>query len=291
MASNFHPDVRNVMPRLEFSRRELVVTALASGFALAVRPVNAQTVITTDSSGLLAGEIRIPTKDVQLPGYRAMPAQGSGFPTVLVVQEVFGVHEHIKDLCRRLAKQGYFAITAELYARQGDVHNLPDIKALMPIVQRVPDAQVMSDLDACVAYAHSSGKANTGKLAITGFCWGGRIVWLYAAHNPELKAGAAWYGRLVADPTELQPHNPIDLVGELKAPVIAFYGGKDRGITPESIEQMRGALENSKLKNELVVFPDAEHGFNADYRASYNAGDAKAAWSQMLGWFRQFGAA
>jgi carboxymethylenebutenolidase len=291
MASNFHPDVRNVMPPLEFSRRELVVTALASGFALAVRPVNAQTVITTDSAGLTAGEIKIPTKDVELPGYRAMPGRGSGFPTVLVVQEVFGVHEHIKDLCRRLAKLGYFAISAELYARQGDVHNVTDIKALMPIVQQVPDAQVMSDLDACVAYARASGKANSGKLAITGFCWGGRIVWLYAAHNPELKAGAAWYGRLVGDPTELQPRNPIDIAGELKAPVIAFYGGKDRGITSESIERMRGALENSKLKHELAVFPDAEHGFNADYRPSYNPEDAKAAWQQMLGWFKQFGAA
>jgi len=291
MVTNFHPDVRNVMPPLEFSRRELVVTALASGFALAVRPVNAETVITTDSAGLVAGEIKIPTKDVELPGYRAMPARGSGFPTVLVVQEVFGVHEHIKDLCRRLAKLGYFAITAELYARQGDVHNVTDIRALMPIVQQVPDAQVMADLDACVAYARASGKANTGKLAITGFCWGGRIVWLYAAHNPDLKAGAAWYGRLVGDPTELQPRNPIDIVGELKAPVIAFYGGKDRGITSESIEQMRGALENSKFKNELVVFPDAEHGFNADYRSSYNPEDAQAAWQQMLGWFKQFGAA
>jgi carboxymethylenebutenolidase len=291
MASNFHPDVRNVMPPLEFSRRELVVTALASGFALAVRPVNAQTVITTDSAGLTAGEIKIPTKDVELPGYRAMPGRGSGFPTVLVVQEVFGVHEHIKDLCRRLAKLGYFAISAELYARQGDVHNVTDIKALMPIVQQVPDAQVMSDLDACVAYARASGKANSGKLAITGFCWGGRIVWLYAAHNPELKAGAAWYGRLVGDPTELQPRNPIDIAGELKAPVIAFYGGKDRGITSESIERMRGALENSKFKHELAVFPDAEHGFNADYRPSYNPEDAKAAWQQMLGWFKQFGAA
>lgn len=291
MAANFHPDVRNVMPPLELSRRELVVTALASGFALAVQPVNAQTVISTDSAGLTAGEIKIPAKDVELPGYRAMPARGSGFPTVLVVQEVFGVHEHIKDLCRRLAKLGYFAITAELYARQGDVHKLTDIKALMPIVQQVPDAQVLSDLDACVAYARASGKANTSKLAITGFCWGGRIVWLYAAHNPELKAGAAWYGRLVGDATELQPRYPIDVVAELKAPVIAFYGGKDRGITPESIEQMRAALENSKLKNELVVFPDAEHGFNADYRPSYNAEDAKAAWSQMLGWFKQFGAA
>jgi carboxymethylenebutenolidase len=291
MAAVLHPDVRNVMLPLELSRRELVVAALASGFALAVRPVNAQTVVSTDSAGLTAGEIRVPTKDVELPGYRAMPARGSGFPTVLVVQEVFGVHEHIKDLCRRLAKLGYFAVTVELYARQGDVHNITDIKALMPIVQQVPDAQVMSDLDACVSYARASGKANTSKLAATGFCWGGRIIWLYAAHNPDLKGAAAWYGRLIGAPTELQPRNPIDVAGELKAPVIAFYGGKDRGITPESIEQMRGALENARLRNELAVFPDAEHGFNADYRPSYNAEDAKAAWGQMLGWFKQFGAA
>ncbi|HEY1724492.1 MAG TPA: dienelactone hydrolase family protein [Steroidobacteraceae bacterium] len=276
---------------MAISRRQLVVSALASGFALAVRPVQAQSVISTDSAGLVAGEIKIPTADVELPGYRAMPAKGRNFPTVLVVQEVFGLHEHIKDLCRRFAKAGYFAISAELYARQGDVHNAPDLNALLPIVKSVPDQQVLSDLDACVAYARASRKADVDKLAVTGFCWGGRIVWLYAAHNSGLKAAAAWYGHVTGEPTELQPRYPIDVVNELKAPVIAFYGGKDRGITADSIQQMRAALENVATKTELVIFPDAEHGFNADYRPSYNAQDAKAAWTQMLGWFKQFGAA
>jgi carboxymethylenebutenolidase len=291
MTTMLHPDVRNVLPPATLSRRELVVTALASGFALAVRPVAAQTVIVTDTVGLEAGETRIPSGDVQLPAYYAMPATGRGHPVVLVVQEIFGVHEHIKDLCRRLAKLGYVAVAPELYARQGDVHGIADFRAIMPIVQKVPDAQVLADLDAAVAWAQATGRANARKLAITGFCWGGRIVWLYAAHNPRLKAGAAWYGRLTGEPTELQPENPVDVAASLKAPVLGLYGGRDRGIPPESIEAMRAALKHSKVESRIEVFPDAEHGFNADYRASYDAAAAKAAWADMLAWFRRHGAA
>ena len=291
MATPLHPDIVNVLPPATLSRRELVVSALATGFALAVRPVAAQTVIVTDSVGLDAGETRFPSGDVQLPAYYAMPATGRGHPVVLVVQEIFGVHEHIKDLCRRFAKLGYLAIAPELYARQGDVHGIADFKDIMPIVQKVPDAQVMADLDAAVAWAKASGRANTRNLAITGFCWGGRIVWLYAAHNPRLRAGAAWYGRLTGDATELQPKYPVDVAASLKAPVLGLYGGKDRGIPPASIEAMRAALKHSRVASNIEVFADADHGFNADYRPSYNAEAAKAAWADMLAWFRRYGAA
>ena len=203
-------DLRSLQP--DFSRREFVVTTLAVGFAAAVQPVSAQT-ISTDSQGLEAGEVTIPVSDGKIPAYRALPDKGGPFPVVLVVQEIFGVHEHIKDLCRRLAKAGYFAVAPEMYARQGDVSKMTDINEIISkVVSKVPDAQVLSDLDATVAWAKKTGKADTSKLAITGFCWGGRIVWLYSAHNPDLKAGVAWYGRLVGATDSLHPKNPIDLV-------------------------------------------------------------------------------
>src|SRR5271157_5983381 len=192
----------------QLSRRAFVVGSLAAGFALAVMPVSADT-ITTDSNGLVADEVKIPVEGGEIPAYRAMPASGGPFPTVLVVHEIFGVHEHIKDICRRLAKLGYFAVAPELYARQGDVSQLTDFKEIFAkVVSKVPDAQVLSDLDAAVAWAKESGKGDTAKLAVTGFCWGGRIVWLYAAHSKDLKAGVAWYGRLITDKDDLHPKNP-----------------------------------------------------------------------------------
>lgn len=291
MSAHSHPDVVNVMARTSVSRRELVVSALASGFAISVRPVCAQSVITTDSNGLVAGEVQVPTEDADIPAYRALPAQGGDLPVVLVVQEVFGVHEHIKDLCRRFAKLGYFAIAAELFARQGDVHAITDVKGLMPIVSKVPDEQVMRDLDATVEFARKSGRANANKLAIAGFCWGGRVVWLYAAHNPDLKAGAAWYGRLTGEATALQPRNPLDIAADIKAPIIGLYAGKDQGISAKSIQQMRAALKVAKYPTDIEVFPDAQHGFNADYRPSYSAVDARRAWRDMLAWFKKYGAA
>jgi carboxymethylenebutenolidase len=206
---------------------------------------------------------------------------------VLVVQEIFGVHEHIKDICRRFAKLGYLAIAPELYARQGDVSQMQNVQDIIQkVVSKVPDAQVMSDLDAAVAWAEKN-KGDTKKLAITGFCWGGRIVWLYAAHSPKLKAGAAWYGRLVGQPTELTPKNPIDLVAELKAPVLGLYGGADQGIPNDSVEKMRDALKSAGNKSEIILYPDTPHGFNADYRPSYRAEQAKDAWAKMLAWFKK----
>ena len=285
-----HEDALSLLPKTEFTRREFVVTTLAAGFALAVQPVSAQT-ITTDSAGLVAGEMKIPAAGGELPGYRAVPGKGGPFPVVLVVQEIFGVHEHIRDICRRFAKLGYLAVAPELYARQGDVSKLAEIKDIIPIVSKVPDAQVMSDLDAATAWAQKSGKGNTAKLGITGFCWGGRIVWLYAAHNPKLKAGVAWYGRLVGQPNELQPKNPIDLVAELKAPVLGLYGGDDQGIPLDTVERMRQALKAANNPSEIVVYPNTPHGFHADYRPSYRPEQAKDGWKRLQDWFKKYGAA
>jgi len=273
-----------------FTRREFVVTSLAAGFAAAVRPVIAQTVVATDSDGLVAGEVKVPAGGGEIPAYRAMPASGKSFPVVLVVQEIFGVHEHIRDVCRRLAKLGHLAAAPELFARQGDVSKIGDAQEIVStVVSKVPDAQVMSDLDATVAWAGTTG-GDVAKLGITGFCWGGRIVWLYAAHSPKLKAGVAWYGRLIGPTTELQPKNPIDVVRDLKAPVLGLYGGADQGIPPESIEQMRAALKAAGKPSEIVVYPDAPHGFFADYRPSYRPEAAKDGWKRLLEWFQKHGA-
>jgi carboxymethylenebutenolidase len=284
------PEFVNFLPATDFTRREMLVTTLAAGFALAVQPVSAQT-ITTDSDGLTTGEVQIPVADGAIPAYRALPAKGGPFPVILVVQEIFGVHEHIKDICRRFAKAGYLAVAPALYARQGDVSKLTDYNDIRAIVSKVPDSQVMSDLDATAAWAKAAGGGNVKHLGITGFCWGGRIVWLYAAHNPNLKAGVAWYGRLTGEATELQPTSAISHAAELKAPVLGLYGGLDKGIPVSDVEQMRAALAAAHSKSELVVYPEAEHGFNADYRPSYNAAAAKDGWQKALAWFRKYGVA
>lgn len=280
---SFLPDV------LPENRRDFLVSKLAVGFALAVHPIGAQT-ITTDTKGLTAGEVQILMADGKMiPAYRARPSGGGRFPTVLVVQEIFGVHEHIKDLCRRLAKSGYMAVATELFARQGDVSKIENIQEIIDkVVSKVPDTQVMSDLDSTAAWAAKNG-GSPERLAITGFCWGGRIVWMYSAHNPKLAAGAAWYGRLEGDKNAMTPKNPLDYVGAFKAPVIGFYGGKDTGISMESIERMRGALKVVDDESEINVYPQAQHGFNADYRPSYKKDDAEDAWKKMLAWFKRSG--
>lgn len=289
-----YEDLLSLIPKTELTRREFVMTTLAAGFALAVQPVSAQT-ITTDTAGLVAGEVKIPVSGGEIPAYRAMPAKGKSFPTVLVVQEIFGVHEHIKDICRRFAKLGHLAVAPELYARQGDVSKIENINEIISqVVSKVPDAQVMSDLDAAVAWAKTAN-GDTSKLGITGFCWGGRIVWLYAAHNPGLKAGAAWYGRLVGQPNALQPKHPIDVVADLKAPVLGLYGGSDQGIPNDTVERMREALKKSGSKaardSEIVLYPDTPHGFHADYRPSYRKEQSGDAWNRLLAWFKKHGAA
>jgi carboxymethylenebutenolidase len=275
------------------TRRDFAVTTLAAGFALSTQPVAAET-ITTDIKGLTAGEVKVPVKDGTVPAYRAAPDRGGPFPVVLVVQEIFGVHEHIKDVCRRLAKLGYLAVAPELFARQGDVSKLTDIQDIIgKVVSKVPDAQVMGDLDAAVAWAKKDGNGDTSKLGVTGFCWGGRITWLYAAHNKDLKAGVAWYGRLsgAGKATELQPNYPIDLAGAIKTPVLGLYGGKDTGIPVEDVEAMRAALRKADKPGEIVLYPDAPHAFFADYRPSYRKEAAEDGWKRMLAWFKKNGVA
>jgi carboxymethylenebutenolidase len=273
----------------DITRREFMATAtLATGFALAVKPVSAK-VITTDAKGLVAGAVKIPVKDGEIPAYRAQPDTGDNFPVVMVIQEVFGVHEHIQDIARRFAKLGYLAIAPELFIRQGDVSKLSSIDEIRPIVAKVPDAQVLSDLDATVDWGVKSSKGNAEKVGITGFCWGGRIVWLYAAHNPKLKAGVAWYGRLVGDATELQPKYPVDIASTLTVPILGLYGGQDTGIPVNTVEQVRKKLKSSSSKSEIVVYPNVPHAFFADYRSSYRETEAKDGWKRLQAWFKQHG--
>ena len=275
----------------EVTRRGFMMTTLAAGFALAVRPVSADTIV-TDAEGLTTGEVTIPTSDGAIPAYRAMPAGGRVFPVVVVVQEIFGVHEHIKDVCRRFARLGHLAVAPELYARQGDVSKMSEINDILAkVVSKVPDAQVMADLDATVAWAKASGGGNIEKLGITGFCWGGRIVWLYAAHSSQVKAGVAWYGRLVGKTSELQPAHPIDVAASLKAPVLGLYGADDQGIPLDTVEKMQKALKTAGSLSEFVVYPNTPHGFHADYRASYRKEQAQDGWKRLQAWFKQYGAA
>ncbi len=274
-------------------RGALTATVVGSAFALSVQPVSAQT-ITTPADGLTAGVVKVKTKDgKEMDAYRAMPATGASFGTVLVVQEVFGVHAHIADLCRRLAKSGYYAIAPELYFRQGDPKTYTEIpKLVSELVSKVPDDQVMGDLEPTVAFAKGEGKADTAKLAVTGFCWGGRIVWMYTAHNPGVKAGVAWYGPLVRDATPLQPKNPIDIAKDLKGPVLGLYGGADAGISNESADKMRAALKTggaAAQKSQIETFADTPHGFNADYRPTYRKDKAEDGWKKMLAWFKANG--
>lgn len=282
-----------------FNRRDFIVgSILAAGtFAAAVEPICAQTKVTTDSTGLIAGEIKIQTGNGEIPAYRAMPdKKGKKFPVVLVVHEIFGVHEWIQDICRRFAKAGYMAIAPELYARQGDVSKIKDFNALIrEVVSKVPDSQVMADLDACIKYAKDSKSGKSKKVAVTGFCWGGRITWLYAAHNPKVKAGGAWYGRVVANPnqpvSELQPKAAIDIVKSLKVPVLGLYGGLDKGIPLDGVQRMQDELKKGKSGSEIIVYPNADHGFLADYRPSYNKEAGEEAWKRLLEWFKEKGAA
>ena len=280
----------------DLSRRDFVQTAVAgavgTGFAAAVLPVMAQTVIKTDSVGLEAGEVTIMVGDFKMPAYRAMPAGKKNAPVVLVISEIFGVHEHIADVARRFAKLGYLAIAPELFVRQGDAKAVPEIsKLISDIINKVPDVQVMTDLDATVAWAKSQG-GDTSKLAVTGFCWGGRITWLYAAHNPAIKAGVAWYGGLVAAPSALKPTHPINVVGQLNGPVLGLYGGQDTGIPLDTVDKMKAALatgSGAAKRSQFQVYADAGHAFNADYRPSYRKDAADDGWKRTLEWFKANG--
>jgi carboxymethylenebutenolidase len=264
---------------------------LGVGFAAAALPVAAQTVIKTDANGLKAGEITLTVNGQQFPVYRAMPEGKSNLPVIIVTSEIFGVHEHIADVARRFAKQGYLALAPDLFVRQGDTNTQPSVAELIKnIISKVPDAQVMADIDACVAWAKENG-GNLNKLGITGFCWGGRITWLYAAHNPQVKAGVAWYGRLVGDKNEFQTSYPIDGAPKLKVPVLGLYGAKDAGIPLESVEKMKAALATGSSKSTFHVYESSGHAFHADYRPSYVEADAKDGWQRCLAWFKENGVA
>ena len=263
------------------------------GFAAAIQPVAAHT-IATDTAGLVAGEAAVPSGDFALPVYSARPDGAGPFPVVLVVSEIFGVHEHIADVARRFAKLGYLAIAPELFVRQGDAKAPSDVPTLFAtIISKVPDAQVFADLDACVAWAATQG-GDLGRLGITGFCWGGRMTWLYSAKNASVKAGVAWYGRLVGATTALQPASPVDVAGQLLAPVLGLYGGADTGIPLESVEKMKVALAAGNAvsrASQFVVYPTAQHAFHADYRPSYDDAAAKDGWRRCLDWLRTHGVA
>ena len=262
---------------------------IPSGYASAVQPVAAQTTIDTPAGGLTAGMVSMPLAGGALAAYRAMPAGGRDLPVILVVQEIFGVHEHIKDVARRFAHAGYLAIAPDLYARQGDVMPLADIEEIRRVVMRVPDAQVMADLDAAAAWAAGNG-GDAGKLAVTGFCWGGRIVWLYAAHNPKVKAGVARYGKVDTPPSALQPQSVLELAARIDVPVLGLYGAADAGIPVEGVERMRAALAAAGKPSEIHIYPDTPHGFFADYRPSYRHEAAGDGWKKALAWLRRHGA-
>ncbi len=286
-------DLDALVPGQPFSRRRFVQTTVGSGFAAAVLPVGAQT-IKTSSEGLVTGEVMISVGNFKMPAYRAAPAGKTGLPVVLVISEIFGVHEHIADVARRFARQGYLAIAPELFVRQGDAQSYGEIgKLIAEVVSKVPDAQVMTDLDASVAWAKDNG-GDTGRLGITGFCWGGRITWLFSAHQPMVKAGVAWYGRLVGPASELAPKHPVDVAGQLNSPVLGLYGSADAGIPLDTVEAMKKALAAGSAaarKSQFVVYPDAPHAFHADYRPSFRKEPAEDGWRRCLDWFKANGVA
>ncbi len=287
------PEIDSLLPAHgDYSRRDVIRSAVGSGFAAAVLPVAAQTVIKTSSEGLVVGEVTIPVGDFKLPAYRAAPAGRSGLPVVLVVSEIFGVHEHIADVCRRLAHAGYLAIAPELFVRQGDAGSYGEIaKLVSEVVAKAPDAQVMADLDACVAWARTQGAADTRRLGITGFCWGGRTTLMYAAHNPALTAAVAWYGPVAR--SYFPGDKPaLEVASRIKAPVLGLYGAADGGIPNDTVEKMREALKASgNSRSEFVLYPDTPHAFHADYRPSYRKAAADDGWRRCLAWFKTHGVA
>ncbi|WP_313299431.1 dienelactone hydrolase family protein [Diaphorobacter sp.] len=275
------------------NRRTALKVALGVGYAASVMPIAAQTAISTPADGLTVGDVHFDVNGFQVTAYRAAPAGKKNLPVVLVISEIFGVHDYIADTCRRFAKAGYMAIAPDLFARQGDPMMYGEMaKLISEVVSKVPDAQVMGDLDAAVKWAGANG-GDVAKLGITGFCWGGRITWLYSAHGP-VKAGVAWYGRLLGDATATSPKHPIDVVGQLKAPVLGLYGEKDSGIPLDTVDKMKAALQKGSAaaqKSEFVIYPDAPHAFHADYRPSYRKEAAEDGWKRTLAWFRSHGVA
>lgn len=269
-------------------RRHFLMTGLASGLTLATSRVEAQ-VIHTDTTGLLAGETSIPVSDGALPAYFAHPEGAGPFPVVLVNEEIFGVHDYIKDVCRRLAHAGYLAVAPEIYARLVDFSRLTDFSRLMPdVILKAPDATMLSDLDATLAWAARNG-GDAAREGVLGFCRGGRNTWLYAAHNPNLKAVVAFYGPVAGPTSPIQPRQPLDIAGSLHCPLLGLYGGQDASIKIPDVETAIARARAAGIDAQLVVYPEAGHGFHADYRPSYNAPAASDAWARALAWFKGHG--
>lgn len=281
-------DIIGLTRTAPLSRRGFMTAsaAAAAGYTLAAGPVRAD-VIKTSTEGLAAGDVKIPVADGEMPGYRAAPAGVAHPPVVIVAMEIFGLHEYIKDVTRRLAKLGAFAVAPDYYFRKGDLAKITDMDQLRPLVNGKPDAELLSDLDSTVAWAKSQG-ADTGRLGIIGFCRGGRTVCEYAAHSSDLKAGVAFYGTLVDPPNPLWPKSPLQLAPDMKAPVLGLYGGADQGISAAQIDAMKTALAANHKVAEFKIYPGAPHGFHADYRPSYRKDAAEDAWQQMQAWLKKY---
>jgi carboxymethylenebutenolidase len=289
MNSHISSHVDSLVPPITFDRRSFIASMVAGGFALAAQPVMAQTVIKTDAEGLDVGVVEIPTDGFNMPAYYARPKSGDKFATIIVIQEIFGIHEHIQDICRRLAKQGFLAVAPSLHARFGDETKLSSISDIMNnIVSKVSDEQALRDLDNTVTWA-AANKGNTDKLGVTGFCWGGRMTWLFAAHQPKLKAAVAWYGPVNTPKTALTPNVVLEMATSIKIPVLGMYGAQDTGIKVADVEALRDKLKAAGSKAEIVIYPEAQHGFNADYRPTYNKAAAEDGWKRMLAWFASNG--
>ncbi len=282
-------DVIGLTKTEPFSRRGFMTAsaAVAAGYTLAAGPVRAD-VIKTDTNGLTVGDAKIKVADGEMPAYFARPTGVANPPVILVAMEIFGLHEYIKDVTRRLAKRGALAIAPDYYFRKGvDLTKITDIPQLLPIVNAKPDAELLSDLDSAVAWAKAQG-GDTGRLGIVGFCRGGRTVWEYAAHSGELKAGVAFYGPPVDPPNPLWPKSPTQLAADMKAPVLGLYGEADTGIPVAAVEALKAALSQHQKTAQFKLYPGAPHGFHADYRASYRKEAAEDAWAQMTGWFKKY---
>ena len=296
--ANHEQDLKALLPgqstEAGATRRTALKAALGVGYAAAAAPIMAQTAISTPTDGLVAGEVMVTVDGHPVPVYRAAPAGKTGLPVVLVLSEIFGVHDYIADTARRFARAGYMALAPELFDRQGDAQSYGEMARLIAeVISKTPDAQVAKDLDACIDWAGAHG-GDTRKVAVTGFCWGGRQTWLYAAHQPRVKAGVAWYGRLVGETNEFTPRHPVDVAGELKAPVLGLYGAADTGIPLDTVERMKAALAQGSpaaRQSEFVVYPDAPHAFHADYRPTFRQGPAEDGWKRCLAWFAKHGVA
>ena len=289
MKVELEQDVKGLLPEKDYDRRDFIWTALGASAALAVAsPLPAQ-VITTDTNGLDAADVMIPTKDVEIRGYRAMPATGGPFPVVLVAAEIFGLNHYMKDICHRLAKAGYYAIVPDLYSRKADLTKIKDMAEIRPIVNTKYDTELVADYDATVAFARASSKGDMARMAMTGFCRGGRTPYVYAATNPTLKAVVSWYGPVGGTPNEYTPRTAMDRVGELKMPILGLYGAKDAGVPIAEVEKLFAALKAAGTPAELVVYPEAGHGFHADFRPdNYRQADAEDGWKRMLAWFKKY---